>query len=114
MRYKDESLTGDEVLSIGDIIENVKTGYPHLDAIGDTGWLADKSTHKIARYIVIKTHRDPETNEALTKDVQLISSLDSIKVLENPQALCAIHNTKFPCSECAKLTERNYRFRPWH
>jgi hypothetical protein len=109
MNYLHRNLTGFEVFFVGDIIKGVPTGYPHLDEVGDTGTINDKNTNlPIAKYVVVKTYPDPKTNERLTKDIQLVESLNSKKCLFRDEARCFIHFISLPCEKCKELEKRNY------
>lgn len=97
---------------VGDIHRGIKTGYPHLDAVGDVGTFAEEDGVPLARYVVVAVYPDPKTNEVLTKDVQLVKSLDLSRVVDDRDARCAIHNTPIhsdlPCPECQALEVNNY------
>ena len=97
---------------VGQII-NRKTGFPHLDVVGDVGWVKTEQGKTIAKYVTVRVYPDPETNEVLTEDVQIVKSLDRELVEENPEARCHVHGRSFPCSFCEKLEKENYGRPVW-
>ena len=93
---------------VGDIITGIQCGHPFLDMVGDTGVMSTRGWDRVAEYIVVNVVCNPETNEAMTKDVQIYKAC-SDEVGENPDALCFLHSEKIPCAKCAELMNSNYK-----
>jgi hypothetical protein len=92
---------------VGDVIESVPTTFPHLDAVGDVGEIGSKDGKRLAKFVTVRIYPDPETNEAFTKDIQIVKSY-SQEVKENPGATCAAHGERLPCRVCSGLEIMNY------
>ena len=107
--YNAQNMTWLQRFTVGDIITNKETIFPHLDMVGDVGYLSDKeSQRKVAKFVVINLHENKQTNEALMIDIQIVESYDHSKCFPNPSAICAIHHVTFPCEKCMQLEMRNY------
>lgn len=59
-------------LFVGQVIKGIDDPvYPHLTVIGDRGSIRDNDGRIRAEYTVIKTYRDPFTNEVKKDDIQI-------------------------------------------
>jgi hypothetical protein len=80
-----------------------------LDLEGDVGYIVNIATGKrIAKYVTVFVFRSYLTDEAENIAVQITKSFDEEEVLPNEDALCYMHDSKFPCKECAWLEVENY------